>query len=284
MRRFLSWVAVIAVGTSLPAEEFQPAANTPQISLEVRFASVPSSSWQKLGLKPTAIVPPQAEEAPVTLDRAEIEPGKQAIQLVSAIAVTESRPPVSYQIMPPEQTTQLMKVAQGDRRSNILQSPKVTVFSGQTAQVHSTTKRPFVVENNHVSDEGVFGIDINTVEIEDGAILIARADICEDGSIDLALMFDAIQISGVSTSQVGQSTVQVPENQSCKIQLASHLQNGETLAIWCDKLNTTKERKRTVRKWYGTSWTAVARESTPLLLMVTPRVIEAEDVVEPESK
>lgn len=284
MRRFLSWVVVIAVGTSLLAEEFQPAADTPQISLEVRFASVPTSSWQKLGLKPTAVVPPQAEDTAVALDRAEIETGKQAIQLVSAIAVTESRPPVSYQILSPEQATQLVQVAQGDRKANIANAPKVTVFSGQTAQVRSTSKRPFVVENNHVSDEGVVGIDINTVEIEEGTILIARADMCEDGSVDLALMFDAIQISGVSTSQVGQSTVQVPETQSCKIQLASHIKYGETLAIWCDKLNTTKERKRTVRKWYGTSWTAVARESTPLLLMVTPRVIEADDVALPVAK
>ena len=284
MRRFLSWVAVIAVGTSLPAEEFQPAADTPQVSLEVRFASVPASSWQKLGLKPTAVVPPQAEEAPTTLTRAEIEPGKQAIQLVSAVAVIESRPPVSYQVLSPDQKRQLIQVAQGDRKSNILSSPKVTVFSGQTAQVLSTTKRPFAVDTNRVSDEGVMGIDVNIVEIAEGTILVARADVCEDGSIDLALMFDAVQISDVRTSQVGEATVQVPETKSMKIQLASHLRSDETVAIWCDKLNTTKETQATTRKWFRTTGTATTRESIPLVLMVTPRVIEVEEVVKAESK
>lgn len=284
MRRFLSWVAVIAVGTSLPAEEFQPAADTPQVSLEVRFASVPASSWQKLGLKPSTLVPPQAENTSVELKRAEIEPGKQAIQLVSAVTVTESRPPVSYQILSPDQKRQLIQIAQGNSKSNFLQAPKVTVFSGQTAQILSTTKKPFVIDTNHVSDEGVMGIEMNTIEIEEGTILVARADVCEDGSIDLALMFDAVQISDVRTSQVGEATVQVPETKSMKIQLASHLRSEETLAIWCDKLNTTKETKGTVRKWYGTTGTAVARESIPLVLMVTPRVIEVEDVVEAVKK
>lgn len=284
MRRFLSWVAVIAVGTSLPAEEFQPAADTPQISLEVRFASVPTSSWQKLGLKPTAVVPPQAEETPTTLTRAEIEPGKQAIQLVSAVAVIESRPPVSYQIMSPDQKRQLIQLAQGDRKSNILSSPKVTVFSGQTAQILSTTKKPFVIDTNHVSVEGVMGIEMNTVEIEEGTILVARADVCEDGSIDLALMFDAVRISDVRTSRVGESTVQVPETRSMKIQLASHLRNDETLAIWYP-LNNKNETSNTSRKWFRAPGTATtAREPAPLVLMVTPRVIEVEDVVEAVKK
>lgn len=284
MRRFLSWVAVIAVGTALPAEEFQPAANTPQISLEVRFVSVPSSSWQKLGLKPSTLVPPQAENTSVELERAEIEPGKQAIQLVCAVTVTESRPPVSYQIMSPEQKRQLIQIAQGNSKSNFLPSPKVTVFSGQTAQVRSTTKRPFIVDAFDVWDEGASGIEASTIVIEEGTILIARADVCDDGSIDLALMFDAVQIDEVRTGHVGESTVHVPETKSMKIQLASHLRSDETVAIWCDKLNTTKETKSTVRKWYGTTGTAVARESIPLVLMVTPRVIEVEGVVEPVTK
>lgn len=284
MLRFLSSIMLVAAGTSLCAEEFQPEADTPQISLEVRFASVPTSSWQKLGLKPSTIVPPQAEEAPATLDRAKIEPGQQAIQLVSAVAVTESRPPVSYQIMSPEHAAQLIQVAQGDRRANITFTPKVTVFSGQTAQVLSTTKKPFVIDTNHVSDEGVMGIDMNTVEIEEGTILAARADVCEDGSIDLALMFDAFQISGVHTSRVGEATVQVPETKSMKIQIASHLRSDETVAIWCDKLNTIKETQGTTRKWFRTTGTATARESVPLVLLVTPRVLEVEDVVSTDSK
>ncbi len=139
MLRILSSILLVAAGTSLWAEELPPDADTPQISLEVRFASVPTSTWQRVGLKTNTLVPPQASESSVKLDRAEIEPGKQAIQLVSAVAVTESRPPVSYQIMGPEMTYRLIEAAQGDRRTNISFAPKVTVFS---ARPHRFFPRP----------------------------------------------------------------------------------------------------------------------------------------------
>lgn len=210
MLRILSSILPVAAGTSLWAEDFLPDADTPQISLEVRFASVPTSTWQRVGLKTNTLVPPQASESSVKLDRAEIESGKQAIQLVSAIAVTESRPPVSYQIMGPEMTYRLIEAAQGDRRSNISFAPKVTVFSGQTAQVLSTTKRPFVVESTERSKDGVVGTAVSVKEFDEGTILVARADVCDDGAIDLALMFDAVRISEVHTSRIGESTVQVP--------------------------------------------------------------------------
>ncbi|MGH7138085.1 MAG: hypothetical protein ACREHD_20225, partial [Pirellulales bacterium] len=39
----------------------------------------------------------------------------------------------------------LMEASQGDRRSNVLQAPKVTLFNGQTASVFDVTQVPFVV-------------------------------------------------------------------------------------------------------------------------------------------
>ncbi|HEX7379928.1 MAG TPA: hypothetical protein VF278_22585 [Pirellulales bacterium] len=39
----------------------------------------------------------------------------------------------------------LMEASQGDRRSNVLQAPKVTLFNGQQAQVFDVTSTPFVV-------------------------------------------------------------------------------------------------------------------------------------------
>lgn len=284
MLRFLSSIALVAAVSSLWAEEFVPEADTPQISLEVRIMSVPTSNWQRLGLKANTLVPPQADEAPVELDRAEIGPGQQAIQLVSAVAVTESRPPVSCQVMSPSQLSQLIQVVQGERRSNISFAPKITVFSGQTAHVRSTNRRPFVVDLEDVSDQGEPAKESVVKEFDEGTILTARADVCEDGSVDLALLFDAVQIREVRTSRVGESHVQVPETRSMKFQLASHLRSDETLAIWSDELNTTKETKGSIRKWYGAKGSVVVRESSPLVLLITPRVIEVEEVAEAESK
>jgi general secretion pathway protein D len=39
----------------------------------------------------------------------------------------------------------LVNAAQGDRRSNVLQAPKVTLFNGQLASVFDTTQMPFVI-------------------------------------------------------------------------------------------------------------------------------------------
>lgn len=96
-------------------------------------------------------------------------------------------------------------------------------------------------------------------------------------------MFDAVRINEVRTSRIGESTVQVPETKSTKIQFASHLQSDETIAIWCDQLSIPQETQTTTRKWFRTSSKTTTRESVPLVLMVTPRVIAAEDVVSNES-
>ncbi len=39
----------------------------------------------------------------------------------------------------------LINASQGDRRSNVLQAPKVTLFNGQQASVSDTTQTPFVI-------------------------------------------------------------------------------------------------------------------------------------------
>lgn len=40
----------------------------------------------------------------------------------------------------------LLQAAQGDRRSNVLQAPKVTMFNGQIATINDTANRPFVTQ------------------------------------------------------------------------------------------------------------------------------------------
>lgn len=69
-----------------------------------------------------------------------------------------------------------------------------------------------------------------------------------------------------------------------KIQFASHLQNDETIAIWCDQLSIPQETPTTNRKWFRTSAKTTTREPVPLVLMVTPQVIAFEDMVSDESK
>lgn len=275
MRSIVLLFCVLVTNSLLRADELAVTEDTPQITLEFRFLTVPTPAWPKLGLKSKVLIPPPAEAEPESLERAVIEPGEELIQLISAISVTESRPPISYQILNPDQMARLIRVSESEKLMNTMQAPKITVFNGQSAQLHSTVKRPFVVELTERSKEGVVGTDATVQEFEEGAILAARPDLCEDGAIDLALRFNLEEIRDVTVSEANLGSVQVPQIRSMRIQLASRLKDGETLALWSERLTTPQEGTVTTRKWFQ-SHKAVGRSSCPLLLLVTARIIDVE--------
>ncbi|MCA9080591.1 MAG: hypothetical protein KDA58_08525, partial [Planctomycetaceae bacterium] len=73
-----------------------------------------------------------------------------------------------------------VRAAQGDRRSNIMFAPKLTLFNGQFGTVNSTVSRPFVISLTPVSSTFNIGFQPQIATIPEGTILTVRAVVSAD--------------------------------------------------------------------------------------------------------
>ncbi len=74
----------------------------------------------------------------------------------------------------------LIEAVQGDRRTNVLNAPKVTLFNGQQAFVADTTQRPFVVGVIPVVGEFAAAQQPVIVVLNEGTMMTIQAVVSED--------------------------------------------------------------------------------------------------------
>ena len=74
----------------------------------------------------------------------------------------------------------LIQAAQGDRRTNVLNAPKVTLFNGQQAFVADATQRPFVVGVIPVVGEFASASQPVIVVLNEGTMMTIQAVVSED--------------------------------------------------------------------------------------------------------
>lgn len=74
----------------------------------------------------------------------------------------------------------LINAAQGDRRSNVLQAPKVTLFNGQTAFVSDTSQSPFVISVIPVVGDFAAAQQPVIVILSEGTFLTVQAVVSAD--------------------------------------------------------------------------------------------------------
>lgn len=74
----------------------------------------------------------------------------------------------------------LVSAAQGDRRSNVLQAPKVTLFNGQQASVFDTTTTPFVISVIPVVGDFAAAYQPVITVLSEGTSLTVQATISND--------------------------------------------------------------------------------------------------------
>ena len=73
-----------------------------------------------------------------------------------------------------------INAAQGDRRSNVLQAPKVTLFNGQQAFVSDTSQRPFVISVIPVVGDFAAAQQPVIVVLSEGTFLTVQAVVSND--------------------------------------------------------------------------------------------------------
>ncbi|MCC7475325.1 MAG: hypothetical protein IT425_08010 [Pirellulales bacterium] len=74
----------------------------------------------------------------------------------------------------------LIEAAQGDRRTNVLNAPKVTLFNGQQAFVADTTQRPFVIGVIPVVGEFAAAQQPVIVVLNEGTMMTIQAVVSDD--------------------------------------------------------------------------------------------------------
>jgi beta-lactamase regulating signal transducer with metallopeptidase domain len=115
-----------------------------EVEIEVRFVTAPlniftdvSDAWTTLPMKSTS-------DAAAGLNGERSLQPNGAASGVASFAI-EKNLPVILEVLENKRAEQLIDSAQGVRRANVLQAPKVRLGNGQTAAVMDCTQTPFVV-------------------------------------------------------------------------------------------------------------------------------------------
>src|SRR5581483_1793869 len=110
-----------------------------QVALEVRLVSVPDESFERVGVDFNA--PPDGSGAC---------PAKRCAVPADPIKCAAER----GALLTDKQVAQFLEAVQGQTRTNIMQAPKVTVFSGQMANVQCIDSQKIVTGVEVVQRDG----------------------------------------------------------------------------------------------------------------------------------
>ncbi|MCA9103538.1 MAG: hypothetical protein KDA63_20435, partial [Planctomycetales bacterium] len=130
-----------------------------------------------------------------------------------------------------------VSAAQGDRRSNVLQAPKVTLFNGQQASVSDTSQSPFVISVIPVVGDFAAAQQPVIVVLSEGTHLSVQAVVSSDRRfVRLTVVPFFSQIGDVTTFQfTGSSTTTEDTSTS----------TGPTAGQMSDQTNTTTTNEGT---------------------------------------
>lgn len=137
------------------------------------------------------------------------------------------------------QAYELISSAQGDRRSNIMFAPKVTLFTGQIALIEDFIQRPFVT-NILLADDAGSKMQPFVDLVGEGTQIELKADVTEELNIELQAAVTLSQIQKVEFANLpfaspdnpdANVTVQVPSVTRTFIRSSARLSRDQSLLI-----------------------------------------------------
>jgi general secretion pathway protein D len=209
----------------------------------------------------------------------------------------------------------LITAAQGDRRSNVLQAPKVTLFNGQQASVSDTTQTPFVISVIPVVGDFAAAQQPVIVVLNEGTFLTVQAVVSNDHRfVRLTVVpffskigdVDTFQFTGSTTttkntsqSQEGEDntsetddetvtnegvTVQLPSFSFVSVTTTVSVPDGGTVLLGGIKRLSEGRNEFGVPILSKLPYVSrlfknvgIGRETQSLMMMVTPRIIIQEE-------
>lgn len=209
----------------------------------------------------------------------------------------------------------LLQAAQGDNRTNVLQAPKVTLFNGQIATITDTVQRPFVTSIIPVVGDFAAAYQPVIVVLSEGTSLSVQAVVSNDRRfvrLTLVPMFSKIgdveefTFYGKKTTNSGSSvqdptdenstnrdgeiestegtTVQLPTVAITSVATTVSVPDGGTVLLGGIKRLSEGRSERGVPLLSKLPYinrifrnVGIGRETSSLMLMVTPRIIIQEE-------
>jgi type II secretory pathway component GspD/PulD (secretin) len=197
-----------------------------QITVETRFVSSNRDLVSDLGVSWQFLEAFSGERK-----NAFPSPGHDGAPVVHAESRVDEYLPLVVSTLNEKQTAKLLDVAQGERKTNVLNAPKVTIFNGMEATIASCTQRPFVV--------GVFqrtagATEPKVVVLEEGTKIKVRA-VQGLKKVHLQASLEMKSLGEVTTASASyrgaQVSIQVPSvNRRC-IDVGADLEDGQTLLV-----------------------------------------------------
>ena len=171
--------------------------STPQVIVETRLLSVVPSTIAPEGftaeqgwrLFPSA----QDQKKPVRKLLADVMPENSPPLAAGVFYCIEHHTPGLFRFLDDSQFSVLLAECQSNSRSNVLQAPKVTMFSGQPGTIKDSTEQIFGGSNSVINSEanayvnrtseGLF-LDLLPIVLDDGSVQMERFTLQFRGVID----------------------------------------------------------------------------------------------------
>ncbi len=201
-----------------------------QISVECRFITAEQDIATAAGL----VWQYHEADSALTQETSPLPIATGAPRLRATTSVREFVP-VGIAALTAKQTRRLLDRGQSDRRVNVLQAPKLTLFNGQTAGVVDITQRPFVV-GTKADRQGTQ--QPNLCVLEEGIKVTFRPVHSVDQSqVRFSGRLEFSSIDDVRKSQMmvaGKPTaVEIPSARQFRIDIACDVPDGDSVLIAC---------------------------------------------------
>jgi beta-lactamase regulating signal transducer with metallopeptidase domain len=201
-----------------------------QVSVECLFLTGLPDLAAETGISWQYMDPPSGD----TRVELQPEPGTKT-PVVRAATTIDDYFLVGLATLSERQAAKLRESAQQDRRANVLQAPKVTLFNGQHASILDVTQTPFVVGMRQTS---VGAKEPKIAIVDEGMKLALRVTQGSDrASVRLSARIALSDIDNVRTvsTSLGDDTesIQIPRVKRCNIDVASEVADGQSLLIGC---------------------------------------------------
>ncbi len=205
------------------------------VQIEARFVRGPADAMDKINSQWTSLPTAASAENAAAGSDSNLN-GKDAERTSRASFAIEEELPVLVAILNDQQAKDVVDRMQADGRIEQLQSPKVSIHSGQTAAVADTRQSPFVVALGS-ADSPLRGarprgeaIDPQIRVVEDGSRLLVRP-VLHDRTVRLDYKLILSRIREVKERSVPGGNVQVPIVARTRVESSVELPEGKTLLL-----------------------------------------------------
>lgn len=213
-----------------------------QFTFEIRFVAAPErvvkqkiKDWQLTPLDLGA-EDGDGQQRPLHTELERPLPTEQAKPRAKASAATTTNSPAIYKVVSSEEASRLLSEFEQDKRTNVLATPKVTLFNGQSATIADTVQRPFVVGVTTVGGKEM-GVQPQIRVVESGNVVRVRPLLRGTNRLWLDYDVKVSHIEDVDETTVQAAgwdepvTLQVPKVFTARVESAVEFELDKTVII-----------------------------------------------------